>query len=192
VSATSSGITNVIGNLLGAGCIDNSGIANALTSKLAAAQAAINTGNLQTAINILMAFENQLQAQAGKHIATSCTVGGVTFNPVTVLLSDVQSLINTLTVSIAPDPVMGLVVDSSGSGISGAIVSIVNGGGGSVATATTDITGFYFFPTTGVLSVGTTYTIEVTGFPAGLTTSTPPSQTFIWAGSALTFNFTLN
>jgi hypothetical protein len=98
VTADSSSITNVIGNLPSAGCIDNSGIGNALTSKLSAAQAAISAGNIQTAINILTALKSQLQAQSAKHIATSCTIGGVTFNPVTVLLIDVQSLIDNLKV----------------------------------------------------------------------------------------------
>src|SRR5713101_237972 len=54
VTATASSIGNLIGDLLGAGCIDNGGIANALTSKLSTAQAA---GNIQTAINTLTALK---------------------------------------------------------------------------------------------------------------------------------------
>lgn len=50
------------------GLIDNAGIANALTSKIQAAQSAATTGQRQTAINILGAFENQLSAQTGKHV----------------------------------------------------------------------------------------------------------------------------
>jgi len=38
-----------------------------------------------------------------------------------------------------------------------------------VATATTDITGFYFFPATGVLNKGSSYTFAVIAFPAGFT-----------------------
>ena len=94
VTVNSSSITNIIGQLLSAGCIDNSGIATSLTSKLAAAQAAINAGTIQTGINDLNAFKNEVQAQSGQHIAASCTIAGVTFNPATVLLTDVQSLIN--------------------------------------------------------------------------------------------------
>lgn len=93
VVADSSSTSTVIESLLGAGCISNSGIANALRSKLSAAQSAIDAGNIQTAINILGALTNQIQAQAGKNIANSCTVGGVTFSPATVLLNDVQGLL---------------------------------------------------------------------------------------------------
>src|SRR5204862_3306434 len=45
VTSTSGGTTTVIGTLEAAGCIDNHGIANALTSKLDAAQADISAGN---------------------------------------------------------------------------------------------------------------------------------------------------
>ncbi len=191
--ATSSGITNVIGQLLAAGFIDNSGIANALNSKLSAAQAAINAGDIKTAINTLGALINQLQAQSGKHISTSATIGGVTFNPVTVLISDAQSLINSLTLGSTPNPLTGFVLTTSGSGISGATVSILDSLGNTVATGTTDVTGFYYFATTGVLTQGNTYTVKVTGFPAGFTTSSPASQTFTWGGTALTLgNFVLS
>ena len=191
-TASASGTTSVIGTLLAAGCIDNAGIANALTSKLAAAQSAISAGNAQTAINILNAFIDQLEAQAGKHIATSCTIGGVTFNPVTVLLSDVQGLIGSLKVSMTADPITGYVVNSSGVGIGGATVSIFSGAS-TVATATTDITGFYFFPTTGVLTTGANYTVGVSGLPSGFTSSAPASQGFTWLGTAVSLsNFVLN
>lgn len=191
VTVTASSVANLIGDLLSAGCIDNAGIGNALTSKLSAAQSA---GNVQAEINTLTALKNQINAQTGKHIATSCVTGGVAFNPVAVLLADVQALIDSLRTSMIPDPITGYVVDSSGMGVAGAAVSILDASGSTViVTATTDITGFYFFPTTGVLIPGSTmYTIEVTGFPAGFSMSTPPSQTFMWAGTGLTFNFSLN
>lgn len=96
VKATTSGVSRVIGDLLTSGCIDNAGIANALTSKLSTAQRAIGEDQIQTAINILTAFKNQVRAQTGKHIATSCTLGGITFNPANVLLTDAQSLIDSL------------------------------------------------------------------------------------------------
>jgi len=193
VTVDTSSITSVIGNLLSAGCIDNSGIGTALTSKLAEAQAAISAGNIQTAINTLTALKNQLQAQSGKHIATTCTIGGVTFNPVTVLLMDVQSLIDSLRTSITADPITGYVVNSSGLGIPGATVSITDTLGNTAATATTDITGFYFFPTTGVLALGASYTVKVSGFPSGFTTSASAFQTFTWSGSGIALsNFALN
>ena len=96
VSPTTSGVSTVIGKLLTSGCIDNAGIANALTSKLSAAERAIDEGEVQKAINILTAFQNQVRAQTGKHIATSCTIGGITFNPADALLIDAQSLIDSL------------------------------------------------------------------------------------------------
>ncbi|HKW34551.1 MAG TPA: carboxypeptidase-like regulatory domain-containing protein [Candidatus Acidoferrum sp.] len=190
VTATTTSTSNSIGDMLNAGCIDNAGIGNALTSKLSAAQSA---GNVQTAINTLTALKNQIQAQAGKHIHTACTIGGVTFNPVNVLLLDVQALIDSLRVSLIPDPITGYVVDGSGVGLAGATVSVINSGGTVVVTATTDITGFYFLATTGVLTPGASYTIAVTGLPAGFANVTPPNQAFTWQGSVIAFgNFVLN
>jgi hypothetical protein len=189
VTATPSSTSNLIGDLLNAGCIDNAGIANALTSKLSAAQSA---GNVQTAINTLTALKNQIQAQAGKHIATSCNIGGVAFNPVSALLLDVQGLIDSLRVSLIPDPITGYIVNSLGVGVSGATVSILNSAGNTVATASTDITGFYFLATTGVLTPGA-YTIAVSGIPAGFTSATPPNQAFTWQGTAIVMsNVVLN
>jgi hypothetical protein len=96
VFADTSNIANVIGSLVGQGCIDNSGIAFALTTKLSEAQGLISAGDFQDAISTLTALINQLQAQSGKHIALSCTTNGVTFNPVTTLITDVQDLIGSL------------------------------------------------------------------------------------------------
>jgi hypothetical protein len=189
VIATESSIGNLIGDLVNAGCVDP-GVGNALTSKLAAAQSAANT---QTAINTLTALKNQINSQAGKHIATSCMLAGVTINAATVLLLDVQSLIDSLRVSMTPDPITGY-VGTSGLGVPGAAVTILDANGNTVATATNDITGFYFIATTeGVLTPGATYTLQVTGFPAGFTNSTPANQTFTWQGGAITFSdFVLN
>jgi hypothetical protein len=190
VTTTPSSISKLIGDLLVAGCIDNAGIGNALTSKISAAQSATN---LKTAINVLTAFENQVQAQSGKHIATSCVIAGAAFNPVSVLLLDVQGVIDSLKVSLIPDPITGYVVDANGMGVAGATVSILNSGGSTVAVATTDITGFYFLATTGVLTPGATYTVGVTGFPAGFASAAPPNQAFTWQGTAITLsNFVLN
>ncbi|HEX2666709.1 MAG TPA: hypothetical protein VHM93_28030 [Candidatus Acidoferrum sp.] len=65
-------MTTMIENLRANG-IDNPGITNALTSKLSAAQMPIGGGPIQTAVNISRPFNNQVRAQAGKHIAASCT-----------------------------------------------------------------------------------------------------------------------
>ena len=59
--------------------------------------------------------------------------------------------------SIFANPITGFVVHWNGSGISGATVPIVNSTGSVVATRTTDVTGFYFFAATGVLTKGLTY-----------------------------------
>lgn len=191
LTASTASITNMIGQLLASGCIDNSGIANALTNKLAAAQGFISAGDNLDAINALTALLNQIRAQSGKHIATSCTIGGTTFNPATLLINDVQSLINGLRVGSIADPITGYVTNSSGAGLQNAIVSILNGTM-SVATAVTDVTGFYYFPTTNVLATNTSYTIELSPIPSPFTTSTPRASTFTWGGSGLSFNFSLN
>jgi roadblock/LC7 domain-containing protein len=85
------------------------------------------------------------------------------------------------------------VVNSSGVAVANATVSVLDSTNAVVATATTDITGFYFFPTAGILVSGSNYIVEVTGFPAHFTASSPPSQTFNWTGSGFELaNFVLN
>lgn len=192
VAPTPPGIASAISSMQAASCIDSSGISGALTSKLTAAQSSISAGDMQSAINTLTALKNQIQAQTGKHIATSCSAGGMAFNPSNTLLIDAQSLINSLRTSDIADPITGYVVNSANVGVPGTAVSMVDSNGNILATATTDITGFYYFPTTGVLTVGSNYTIVVTGLPAGFTTSTPASQAFAWQGTGLAFNFALN
>jgi sugar lactone lactonase YvrE len=209
-SATTSSITTTITNLLAAGCIDNAGIANAFTSKLSAVQANISTGQIQTAINILMAFKDQVQAQSGKHISASCTTvfplvvkgtatngevrlasANITFTPATVLTTNVAGLIISLKMSASSaDPITGFVTDSTGNGVQSVTVSILNSSSTVVATANTDITGFYFFATTSTLSVGSNYTIQVT-VPAQFSTASPTYPAFSWTGKGLAFNFTL-
>jgi N-acetylneuraminic acid mutarotase len=194
VSAALGPVAAVISKMRAASCIDNSGISGALTSKLNAAQASISAGDVQSAINALGALKNQIQAQAGKHISTTCSSGGVAFNSVSTLLIDVQSLIDSLKVGLIPDPITGYVVDGNGAGVAGAVVSVLDAGGNVVATATTDITGFYFFAAMSVLTPGSSYSVSVTGLPAGFTTSTPAmSSAFLWSGTGMTIgNFVLN
>jgi hypothetical protein len=177
------GISSVIGQMLAAGCIDNTGIANALNVKLTAAQAAIGGGNTKTATNILSAFIDQVRAQTGKHIASACTVGAVSFDPATVLTIDAGSLINSIAVSATPNPIVGSVETAAGLGVSGATLALRDSTGATLATVTTDITGFYFFATTGLLTPGGTYTVTVT-VPAGLTAASPAGQSFTWTGGA--------
>jgi hypothetical protein len=202
-SATTSGIATTIGNLLAAGCIDNAEIANALTSKVSAAQAAIGTGQIRTAINILAAFNSQVQAQAGKHISASCTTTfplivmgtattgeirlastNITFTPATVLTGNVLGLISFLGQSA--DPITGFVLQG-GSPVVGATVNLLNSALVPVAIAgnpaTTDATGFYYFANTNSLTKGASYTVQVV--------SPPAQQTFTWMGKGLAFNFTL-
>jgi len=191
VPTTPDGLSTVVGQLLTTGCIDNSGIANALIAKLSAAQAAIAAGDIKTATNILSAFIDQVSAQGGKHILTFC--GGLTVNPAAVLIADAQSLINGLTASATSNPVTGSAVTSAGSAVGGATLSLVNSSGTTIATATTDITGFYYFATTGLLTSGATYSVSVTGLPTGFTSASPVVQTFVWSGGAITLsNFNLS
>jgi len=174
VTVGSPAIADVIGQLLLAGCIDNAGIANALTAKLTAEQGAIGGGNTKTAINILSAFTDQVRAQTGKHMTADCA---------TVLMTDARSLIDSLAVSATPNPITGSVHTASGSGVAGAILTLKDSAGTTVATATTDITGFYFFATTGLLTPGASYTVTVT-VPIGSTAASAASQTFTWPGGA--------
>ena len=61
-------MTDVIAAFQAAGAIDNSGIANALATKLADAKNAADAGDTKRTANVLGALINQIHAQAGKHI----------------------------------------------------------------------------------------------------------------------------
>ena len=214
-NTTIGGMTALVGNLLANGCMDNSGIANALTSKLSAAQADISAGQIKTAINVLTALSDQVKAQTGKHIATTCTttfpmlitgtaspvllpevrstVANVKFGPAALLVADIQTILTSLKASVSTeDPITGFVVNSSGVGVPGVTLTLLDSTSHTLGTATTDATGFYFFATTGTLTSSQSYTIQVTGFPAPFTTATPTSSPFTWSGKGLAFNFTLN
>lgn len=104
-----------------------------------------------------------------------------------------QALIDSFRVGMIPDPITGYVVNASGVGIAGASVSIADATGTVVASATTDVTGFYFMATTGVLVPGANYNIRVSTLPSGFTSASPSSQSFTWQGVAVAFNnFVLN
>jgi len=93
VQATTSGITQVVGAEQALGCIDNAGVANAITSKLAQAQADIDAGDVISARAALADLLALLIAQNGKHIHASCTINNVTFDPDAVLIADVEALL---------------------------------------------------------------------------------------------------
>jgi len=194
VVATPEAVIEVIETLLEAGCIDSAGVSNAFTTKLAHARAAIAAGDTQTAINILTALLHQLQAQAGKHIASSCTYGGQVFDPAAVLIAHVQGLLAGLgATAAAGQPVMGHVASSGNLEISGATVSLLTSSKMVVAKVQTDATGFYFFPKTRLLLGGANYTVKVTSLPKPYRKSTPASQTFSWRGASITLTgFVLN
>jgi hypothetical protein len=108
-----------------------------------------------------------------------------------VLIADARNISNGLNVSASSNPITGSVVTSTGPAVGGATLSLVNSTGTTLATASTDITGFYYFPITDLLTSGATYSVSVTGLPTGLTSASAALQTFTWAGSAVTLgNFT--
>jgi hypothetical protein len=159
---------------------------------MAAVQHAVTNGQIQAAINILSAFITEVQAQAGKHIATTCTAGGHQYHPVQTLISDAQYLLGILGAQLKADPILGSVLNSTLLGISGATVNLLNSTKAVVATATTDVTGFYYFATTGGLTIGKTYTVKVT-LPSGYRGSMPSSQSFTWKAIGIALSkFTLN
>jgi hypothetical protein len=165
-------------------------VANAFTNKLAAAQSAINAGSTQIAVNILDALLYQVQAQSGKHLSTSCTIGGVSFNSAAALIGDVESMLAGL--KLLPNPIIGYVANSSGTAVSGAKITIFNNTSTAIASTTSDVTGFYFFSNTAGLVMGSTYTTKTTSFPPPYKTSTPASQKFTWQGALVVLsNFLL-
>ena len=72
VIATAAGIENVIGAMIQTGCIDNAGIANSLSHKLATAAAIATGGDLRRAAKALNPLISHVVAQSGKHITSSC------------------------------------------------------------------------------------------------------------------------
>jgi hypothetical protein len=68
LTPTIASLTACVEHAAAEGLINNQGVANSLLAKLQAAQAAQNSGQMKTATNLLGAFINEVQAQAGKHI----------------------------------------------------------------------------------------------------------------------------
>ncbi len=85
--ANTDSLLAAIGQMLSEGLIDNSGIANSLTSKINAAIAKLDQGNDRAARNILKAFINQVRAQAGKHISAEAAE---------ILIADAEYVIDSL------------------------------------------------------------------------------------------------
>src|SRR4030095_7162643 len=166
-------------------CIDSAGVVNAFKAKLAQAQAAIDAGDYQTAINLLTALLQKLQAQAGKHLKIECTdANGNPFDPVQTLIEQVTGILTALGVNLRANPVMGSLVNSSNAEGAGATITITTGSK-TVLSAATDATGFYVFPKVGALKLGIDYTVKVS-LPKGYKLSTPSSQTFKWNATMVT------
>jgi hypothetical protein len=130
--ASPSELSKFVGHLFAASCINNAGTANALASQLAAAQRAIDaveggTGvgegrsqggpgsqdfdttrrddDIKTAINILNAFIHRVQAQSGKHLVATCSLGGVSVDPARLLIAQARGIIDSLNLADIRDPV---------------------------------------------------------------------------------------
>jgi hypothetical protein len=185
VVASPAGVSQVITTLGSLGCIDSAGVVNAFKAKLAQAQSAIDSGDYQTAINLLSALLQQLQAQAGKHLHTSCTdANGITFDPVQTLIQQVTAILTALGSNLKANPITGTLVNSSNVEVAGATINIMSSSR-TIVAATTDATGFYVFPRITALKLGTDYTVKVT-LPRGYKLSTPSAQIFKWNASMVT------
>ena len=193
VQTTIAGVANVISGDLKLGAIDNAGVANALTSKLTVAQSSQTAGQIQTEINTLQALLSQLNAQSGKHVKTSWLDGtGQSYSPAGVLIGDVTDLLVNAGANLKATPIIGNVVNSTGAGISGLTVNLLNSKNVVVANAITDATGFYYFPATSGLSSGANYSVKVT-VPKTYRNASPSSQGFTWKSVAVMLsNFVLN
>jgi hypothetical protein len=190
VFVTTAAVTQAVGAFQAAGCIDNAGVSTAIISKLSAAQSATDAGRAQDAINVYAALLHQLAAQAGKHVR-SCIINNNTVDAAAVLTTDVQSLQANVSATLQPNPVVGSVL-AAGTGVSGATVSVLNAAKKVIATTTTDVTGFYYFANTSLLTPGTTYTVVVS-VSKPYKASAPASQAIVWNAGAITLaDFVLN
>ena len=171
---------------------DNSGIGQSLNAKLNTFQLLSSGGHIAPAVNAMAAFQYEVQAQTGVHIASTCTAGGTQFSPPQTLTTDAQYLQTSVGGQVPANPIMGSVVNSSKVGIPGATVSLLNSSKTVVATSTTDAVGFYYFAATNTLNLGAGYTIKVT-LPKGYKSSTPSTQSLTWSATPLLLgNFVLN
>jgi uncharacterized repeat protein (TIGR02543 family) len=190
--ATSAAIVDVIDADQSLGCIDASGIGSSLVAKMNAYQTLSQGGHAQGAANVLGAFLNEVQAQIGRLIVTSCTdtLTGEAFSAGDALVADAQSLQATLGSQVKAAPVTGSVVSTSDAGTAGRTVNLLSGKS-VIATASTDAVGFYFFDTSS-LKRGAQYSVSVT-IPKGYKTSLPASQVFTWSGGPVKLaDFVLN
>jgi hypothetical protein len=189
---TPEGLVKIIDQDLTLGCIVNPGLAQSLTAKVNAYQTLASAGHVQSATNILAAFQYEVQAQIGHLIVTSCKdpVGGNSFSPGQALLADAQALQATLGTAVKAAPIVGTVASTSDAGVAGRTVNLLSGKT-VIATASTDAVGFYYLDT-GTLRQGSQYAVTVT-IPKGYKSSSPQSQTFTWMGNALRLvDFVLN
>jgi hypothetical protein len=98
VTTTVAAVANVVTAFQAANAIFNlgtpnaPGLADALRTKLANLQAAVDAGDAKTAASTLTLFINQVQAQNGRQITTTATIDGVTFVPASVLIGDARDL----------------------------------------------------------------------------------------------------
>jgi hypothetical protein len=154
--------------LSGLGCIDNYGIGNALTGKLEEVKSRMTAGDTQAGVNTLMALLSQAQAQAGKHITFTCTDPNshTQFNAAQVLITDIEALLANLKTSGITDPILGYVLNATGGGVNGAVVSLVDSANTIVASMNTDPTGFYFFAQTNALVSGGSFTVSLSTIPS--------------------------
>jgi hypothetical protein len=144
-------------------------------------------GNIQGATNVLFAFQFEVRAQTGQHIANACTdpVGNNQFYAGQTLIADAQSLQAALGANTRPAPIVGSVINASGGGIVGATVNLLNSSKKVVATTTTDAVGFYYFGDTASLAAGANYTLTIS-LPKGYKSSTPAAQVLKWWSSPIT------
>jgi len=193
VTASSGSTAQVIGTLQIANCITAS-VAGVLTGELNLAQSLANGQHTQAAIDTYGAMLLEIRALAATGlIPGGCTAGGVSFSPGNVLIGDVRGLMANLKTGSTPNPITGYVVNSTGVAVANATVSLLNSANAVIATATTDLTGFYFFATGSALAPGSSYTVEVTGLPKPFHGSSPASQTLTWTGTGFELgSFVLN
>ena len=182
VIPTMGAVARTVDDFGAAGCIDNIGVTNAFKSKVTVAQNLSDAGRIQPAVNALAALLYQVNAQAGKHLLSSCEVDSQTVNPVSVLTTDIQALIQGMSTA-APNPLMGNVV-TTGLGVGNATVTL-SGNSISATSAITDVTGFYYFPVTSGLKPGVAFQVSV---PLSTKKKGAASQQFIWSGAATVLN----
>ena len=110
---------------------------------------------------------------------------GQTFDSAAVLIAHVEALLQSLGGAAMATPVMGYVAASTGTPLEDVSVSVLHSASRkAIDTAETDVTGFFYFPSTDSLRRDEDHRATV-ALPRRYRSASPSDQTFTWRETEL-------